>query len=151
LRIGMKASAKALWRLHDKRLAIALAMLLLCPAQARASFETDLLDRWYILLGQANESGLAGLLSPRATIRLNDIGVTQTRSEFLDSMKEWRAAIKGGNIRYRIETTSAGAAIALVCYEFRSNDLMTRESFRIAQGLITRSEQTTIAEGCRKF
>jgi len=131
--------------------AAGLACIVLAPMAARASLETDILDRWYVLLGKADATGLAGLLSPKARIKLEDIGTTQTKREFLESMEEWREAIDGGSIRYRIEATSAGTATALVCYQFKSNDLMTKEVFRIASGLITQSVQTTVAENCRDF
>ena len=57
-------------------------------------------------------------------------------------MEEWRAAIEGGVIRYHIEATSAGRATALVCYQFKTSDLLTKEAFRMVNGLITQSEQT---------
>jgi hypothetical protein len=134
-----------------KLFAALLACLVLLPPTARASLETDILDRWYALLGKADATGLAGLLSPKARIKLEDIGATQTKREFLDSMAEWREAIAGATIRYRIEKTAAGTATALVCYRFESNDLMTKEVFRIASGLITQSVQTKLAESCRDF
>lgn len=137
---------------RTKAVLLALAAgLTLLTTPARASLETDILDRWYALLGKANAAGLSGLLSPRARIRLNDLGVTQTKQEFLESMQEWGAAIKGGSIRYRIETTGAGQATAVVCYEFTSNEMMTRETFRMVSGLITRSDQAKLAEDCASF
>jgi hypothetical protein len=123
-----------------------LALAALTPA--RASLETDLLDRWYALLERADTDGLSGLLARSAKIELNDLGVTQTKQQFLASMDEWRAAIDGGSIRYRIETTAAGSAIALVCYDFASNDLLTRETFTFVAGHITRSQQRTVAKEC---
>jgi len=131
--------------------AASLTCVLLLPLAARASLETDILDRWYVLLGKADATGLAGLLAPKARIKLEDIGTTQTKREFLDSMEEWREAIDGGTIRYHIEATAAGTATALVCYQFKSNDLMTKEVFRIANGLITQSVQSTVAENCQDF
>ena len=132
-------------------IAASLACILLLPVTARASLETDILDRWYVLLGKADATGLSGLLSSKARIKLEDIGTTQTKREFLDSMEEWGEAIEGGSIRYRIQATAAGNATALVCYQFKSNDLLTKEVFRIASGLITQSVQTTVAENCKDF
>lgn len=128
---------------------LACATLLSLPAVA--SLETDILDRWYVLLGKADATGLAGMLAPRAEIKLEDIGTTQTKREFVDSMEAWAEAIDGGAIRYRIEDTAAGTATALVCYQFKSNELLTKEVFKIANGLITQSLQTKLAENCRDF
>ena len=36
----------------------------------------------------------------------------------------------------------------MVCYHFKSNDMLTRESFLIVAGLITQSDQTKVAEDC---
>ena len=129
----------------------AAAIVVALAAPARASLETDILERWYALLGTANASGLGSLLAPRARIKLDDLGVTQTKAEFLESMDEWREAISGGTIRYHVQTTSAGAATAVVCYQFKENELLTREVFRIVNGLITASEQSKVAESCKTF
>lgn len=126
--------------------AIVLAAGVFSPAWA--SFETDMLERWYSLLSRADADALSGLLARSAKIELNDLGVTQTKQQFLDSMEEWRVAIKGGSIRFQVESTSAGSATALVCYDFAANDLLTRESFTFVNGLITRSRQMTVAENC---
>ena len=83
------------------------------PQAAHASLETDILDRWYALLGAANADGLGRLLAPRAKIKLDDLGLTQSKQEFLDSMAEWRDAIAGGSVRYRVQSTAAGRATAL--------------------------------------
>ena len=139
--------------MRDKfgRLFIALLACVALPLPAHASLETDILDRWYALLVKADAVGLAGMLAPKARITLEDIGTTQTKREFIDSMEEWREAIDGGSIHYRIEATAAGTATALVCYRFASNELLTREVFRIASGLITRSVQTKEADSCQSL
>jgi len=121
------------------------------PSTAYASLETDILDRWYTLLGTANADGLGRLLAPRARIKLDDLGLTQTKQEFLDSMEEWRDAIAGGSVRFRVQSTAAGSATALVCYHFKSNDMLTKENFRIVGGLITQSDQTKVADDCGTF
>mgnify|MGYP000196197295 CR=1 FL=1 len=129
----------------------ALFAVAILPVTAHASLETDILDRWYSLLGKADATGLAGMLAPKAKIKLEDIGTTQTKAEFLDSMAAWSEAIDGGSIRYRVEATAAGTATALVCYHFRSNDLLTKEVFRMVNGLITQSQQSKLAENCQGF
>lgn len=131
--------------------ALLLAFAVLAPGIARASLETDIVDRWYALLANANANALSGLLAPRARIVMDDLGLNQTKAEFLDSMAEWKDSIAGGTIRYRIESTAAGRASAIVCYHFKANDRMTRETFRFASGLITRSEQVKLAEDCKAF
>ncbi|MGE0282507.1 MAG: nuclear transport factor 2 family protein [Rhizobiaceae bacterium] len=128
--------------------ALLMACVVMLPTMAHASLETDILERWYALLGKADATGLDGLLAPRAKIKLNDLGTTQTKAEFLESMDAWREAIDGGAIRFRIDATAAGRATALVCYRFKSNDLLTREVFLMTRGLITQSEQSKVGDNC---
>jgi hypothetical protein len=125
-----------------------LAFVAMLPTTTYASLETDILERWYALLGKADATGLDGLLASRAKIKLDDLGTTQTKAEFLQSMDGWREAIDGGTIRFRIDSTAAGRATALVCYRFKSNDLLTREVFLMVRGLITRSEQSKVGDDC---
>lgn len=126
----------------------AIALALLAAAPARASLETDLLDRWYVLLGRADAGALDGLMARSAKVQLVDIGVTQTKQEFLDSMAEFANAIQGGSIRYKVERASANMAVALVCYHFPPTDKLVRERFTFRQGLVATSVQETVAENC---
>lgn len=130
--------------------ATALALLALSPA-ARASLETDMLDRWYQLLAKADADALSGLIASGATIELVDLDITQTKQEFLASINEFEAAIAGGSVRYRIESTAANTATALVCYDFVSNDLLTRERFTFARGQVVESVQSKVADNCAQL
>jgi hypothetical protein len=117
----------------------------------RATLEVDLVSRWYTLLARADEIGLSGMLAANAKIQLDDTGVTQNKRQFLASLDGWRETIKDGNIQFKLETASAGAATALVCYKFSSNDLLTRERFQIVSGRITYSRQSVVAQDCNSF
>lgn len=130
------------------KLAFATLAILAVTAPARASLEMDLVNRWYALLGKADANALSGLMARSAKVQLVDLGVTQTKQEFLDSMSQFAEAIRGGSIRYKIEKVSANTATALVCYHFPSNDKLTRESFTFRQGLVATSVQEPVAENC---
>ncbi|EBX4816798.1 nuclear transport factor 2 family protein, partial [Salmonella enterica subsp. enterica serovar Newport] len=118
---------------------------------AAASLERDVLARWYALLQHADANALSGLMARNARVQLVDLGVTQTKQEFLGSMSEFAQAMKGGKIRYRVERAAANSASALVCYNFASNDVLARESFTFQQGLIATSVQETVAQDCNDF
>jgi hypothetical protein len=90
-------------------------------------------------------------LSANAVIKLNDIGTSQTKAEFLESMPEWKNAIEGGSIRHKTDGQLEGASAYKVCYQFKSNELLTREVFTVSDGKIESSEQTTMAESCADF
>ena len=98
-----------------------------------------------------DRTSLAELLSDDARIRLHDIGVEQTKPEFIASMDEWRGAVAGATIRHRIEKAETGLVTVIVCYDFPGNDLLTRESFALSGSRITASSQETIAESCSGY
>ncbi len=139
--VGMKA-----FRLFLIIVAVVSGLL---PAYGQAA--DQIVAGWYQALEAADEDGLARLLSEKAIIRLDDIGITQNKTEFLGTMGEWRLAIEGGNIRHRIERTAGDTTTALACYHFPDNDMLVRETFKVADGLIVESVQTRVAEDCSGY
>lgn len=126
---------------------------LVWAAAAMPAFADDgaVIDRWYTALLAADRAGLADLLSDDARIDLADLGVEQGKQEFLDSMDEWEASVKGAAIRHRIEKSEGGVSTVFACYDFPGNDLLMQETFTIAGERITASSQATIAENCDSF
>lgn len=110
-----------------------------------------IVDRWFAALQAADAAVLGDLLSPNAVIKLNDIGTSQSKAEFLDSMTEWKSAIEDGTIRHKPDGEMDDASAYKVCYTFANNELLTREVFTMANGKIVSSEQTTLAESCAGF
>lgn len=131
----------------------ALLVVLLWTAAVRPAFADDgaVIDRWYAALLAADRAGLADLLSDDARIELADLGIEQSKREFLDSMDEWEASAKGATIRHRIEKSEGGVSTVFACYDFPGNDLLMQETFAIAGDRITASSQATIAENCDSF
>ncbi len=128
--------------------ALALPQLI---APAWASDAEAVLAAWYDALARADSASLDGLLADDAVIRLEDVGIEQTKDEFLASMDEWAVAVDGGGIRHRIEQQEGNSVTALVCYDFPDNELMTREWFVLVDGHIIESVQATVAEHCGEF
>jgi hypothetical protein len=126
---------------------------LVWAAAAMPAFADDgaVIDRWYAALLAADRAGLADLLSDDARIELADLGVEQGKQEFLDSMDEWEASVKGAAIRHRVEKSEGGVSTVIACYDFPGNDLLMQETFAIAGDRITASSQATIAENCDSF
>jgi hypothetical protein len=111
----------------------------------------SVIGRWYIALLSADRAGLSDLLSDDARIDLTDLGVVQSKQEFLASMDEWEAAAKGATIRHRIEKSEGGVSTVIVCYDFPNNDLLMQETFALVGDRIAASSQATIAENCDSF
>lgn len=133
-------------------LATLLVSAIVLPAVAAERH--PVLDAWYSALLAADSGKLGDLLSSEAEIRLEDLGIVQTRQEFLDSLDEWKDAIDGGSIDWRSDPDAADDEMrpaVLVCYRFPGNDLMTRETFTLSQGKVTGSVQTTLGESCEGF
>ncbi len=129
------------------RLVAALLAVVLGSTSAFAD-EAATIDKWFIALFQANGPALEQLLTADAEIELRDLGVTQTRAQFIDSMGEWAVAIRDGKIRFKQD---GAASTYKVCYEFAESEVMTREVFTFANGLIARSVQTRLADNCAGY
>ncbi|CAN7531422.1 DUF4440 domain-containing protein [Aminobacter sp. LjRoot7] len=130
-----------------RTIATVLALLVTAGAIAQES----IVDRWYQALLKADGPALSQLLADNATIRLDDIGVTQSKSEFIASMDEWQTAVKGANIRHKIEAEMGDTVVVRTCYDFPNNDMTTRETFTTRSGLIVANTQMTIGENCDGF
>ena len=75
----------------------ALAALVMLPHGALAGPE-ETLNSWYTMLQSGSDARIAGLLADDAVIILEDIGVEQSKAEFVDSLDEWKDAITGGSL-----------------------------------------------------
>ena len=76
------------------RILAVVAALFSALTPALSADNDDIITRWYSMLVAANEDGLASLLSDKVVIKLEDIGISQNKSEFLGTMGEWRIAIE---------------------------------------------------------
>lgn len=133
---------------------MALPVLALSFSAAVAVAQSSLLDRWYTALFDVNRVAIADLLADDAVINLEDLGVSQTRDEFIASLDEWEEAVKDANIAWQLEEGAIaddGQATALVCYQFPDNELLIREVFVFRDGKIAGSTQTTAGDSCEAF
>ena len=116
--------------------------------------QNSLLDRWYTALFDVNRVAIADLLADDAVIALEDLGVTQTRAEFIEALDEWEEAVENANLAWQLEAgTEADAtkASVLVCYQFPDNETMIREVFGFRDSKIVSSVQTTVGDSCENF
>jgi hypothetical protein len=130
---------------------LTVAALLSALTPSFAAGNDDIITRWYSMLVAANEDGLGSLLSDKVVIKLEDIGITQNKSEFLGTMGEWRIAIAGGGIRHKVEKNDGDVTTVLACYDFAENDILIRETFKIDDGLIGENTQARVADDCNAF
>ncbi|TGT23201.1 nuclear transport factor 2 family protein, partial [Mesorhizobium sp. M4B.F.Ca.ET.169.01.1.1] len=93
---------------------------MLVTSIVRASADDGaIIDRWYSALLVADRSELSDLLSDDVRMKLDDIGVVQTKEDFIASIDEWQQAVAGAAIRHRIEKSENGETTVLACYDFQ--------------------------------
>ncbi|UVK39855.1 nuclear transport factor 2 family protein [Mesorhizobium sp. AR10] len=131
-------------------IALAGTALLFSVMSARAD-DGAIIDRWYSALLVADRTELTDLLADDVRIKLDDLGVVQSKQEFIDSIDEWQGAVAGAAIRHRIEKTEAGVTTVIACYDFPNNDMLMQETFAITDNRITASSQAAIAENCNGY
>ena len=136
-----------------RSLVFVLLMGILLPASA-AYAQSSLLDRWYTALFDVNRVAIADLLAEDAVIKLEDLGVSQTKAEFIESLDEWEDIVKTANLAWQLEEDTVvdeTQATVLVCYQFPDNELLIREVFAFGDGKIVSSTQTTADDSCEEF
>ena len=138
--------------MHRISWGIILAATLLMSSLVRASADDGaVINCWYSALLVADRTELADLLSDDVRMKLDDIGVVQTKKDFIASIDEWQGAVAGAAIRHRIEKSENGETTVLACYDFPSNDTLIRETFTVAGGRITASTQKAVAQDCSAY
>ena len=111
----------------------------------------ETVSAWYEALLKVDRDAIGSMLAPGAMVKLEDLGVTQTRDEYIAALDEWEDAVAGATIRHRIEGTEGDVTTVLACYDFPENDILIRETFDIAGEQIAGNTQTTIADNCDGF
>lgn len=125
-----------------------LAAVAILPARAD---DAAVLDQWYAALVKPDRERLSSLLAEDAVIKLEDLGMEQSRGDFISSMDEWESAVEGSQIRHKVEKSEGGVTTVLACYDFPDNDILMRETFRIAGEKIAESTQVTVADNCDAY
>ncbi|BCG99220.1 nuclear transport factor 2 family protein [Mesorhizobium loti] len=128
----------------------AAAALLIAIVAARAD-DGAIISRWYSALLVADRTELADLLADDVRIKLEDLGVVQSKQEFIAALDEWKGAVAGAAIRHRIEKSEDGVTTVIACYDFPDNDMLMQETFAVTDNRITASSQAAIAENCEAY
>ncbi|QKC81173.1 nuclear transport factor 2 family protein [Mesorhizobium sp. NZP2077] len=133
------------------RLAVFTAAALLIAIIAARADDGAIISRWYSALLVADRTELADLLADDVRIKLDDLGVVQSKQEFIASLDEWKGAVAGAAIHHRIEKSEGGVTTVIACYDFPDNDMLMQETFAVADNRITASSQAAIAENCEGY
>ncbi|RUW57774.1 nuclear transport factor 2 family protein [Mesorhizobium sp. M7A.F.Ca.US.008.03.1.1] len=144
----MKTTARKVVNIRST--ALTAASLLTAIIAARAD-DRALIGRWYSALLVADRTELSDLLADDVRIKLDDLGIVQSKQEFIASVDEWKGAVAGAAIRHRIEKSEDGVTTVVACYDFPNNDMLMQETFAVTDNRITASSQAAIAENCDGF
>ncbi|MCR4268041.1 nuclear transport factor 2 family protein [Nitratireductor sp. ZSWI3] len=113
-----------------------------------AADDASTLSAWYDALIAADRQRIGDLLTDDARIHLDDLGIEQSKEEFLAALDEWEESVRGADIRYRVDGEQDGMAIVAVCYEFPGNQVLMNEQFRIDADRIRASVQSNVSDDC---
>jgi|GEM_PF-568223 len=105
-------------------------------------------ERWFAALGSVNKREFNALIADDAVIVLKDLGVDQTKQEFISALAEWQRLTRGANIIYRYVAIEDNTVTVNVCYRFRSNEQLNQESFTFDDEQITGSVQEFKGDDC---
>ena len=133
-------------------LAAAASLPITGPAAANGDLPAPV-KAWYGALGTVDRTALEDLLTDNAQIDLRDLGIVQTKGEFLESLDAWAEANKDAEILTRLGEGAGGdtAVTVEVCYRFPSNEALFEESFELSGEKIAGSVQQQISENCSGF
>jgi hypothetical protein len=105
-------------------------------------------ERWFAALGSVNKREFEAIIAEDARIVLKDLGVEQTKQEFISALAEWQRLTRGANIIYRYVSIEENTVTVNVCYRFRSNEQLNQESFTFEDEQITGSVQEFKGDDC---
>ncbi len=130
--------------------AVAMAVFPFSPVHSATNvIETPQeVERWFVALGGVDRREFRNLIADNALINLKDLGVTQTKNEFIASLDEWAAATKEASVVYRYQAISDDNAVVQVCYRFKYNETLSVEKFTFSNEKITSSVQEKMGNNC---
>jgi hypothetical protein len=134
-----------------RQLLAAFAFCALSSATLAAGGAEAVVEKWYAALEAVDRAAFQEIISDDAVITLTDLETDQNKREFIESLDEWQDAMHGASIRHKTETATPETASVLVCYKFPGNETLGRETFRVENGRIRESVQTTIGDSCANF
>ena len=134
-----------------RKLTAALLFCAFSSAALAAENAEAIVEKWYAALEAVDRLVFEEIIADDAVITLNDLETYQNKREFIDSLDEWEDAMKGAEIRHKIETSTPDTASVLICHSFPGNETLGRETFRVEGGKVRESVQTVIGDSCAEY
>lgn len=105
---------------------------------------------FYAALGNTDigDAIISEIVSDDLVVELRDLGITQNRDEFLESLPQVREALEEKPVTHRIMEVGEGVIVVTACYEFNSNDFLARETVSFTDNLISTVVQEELSDDC---
>ncbi|MEL7430567.1 MAG: nuclear transport factor 2 family protein [Pseudomonadota bacterium] len=110
--------------------------------------DSGAVDRWYKALRSNDRAAFAELMTEDARVFLNQLGVVQSREEFIESLDVWEEVSADVQIYVSLDRVDEERLVATVCYQFPENSYTNSEMFSFDDGKIFQQVQERIQEGC---
>jgi len=134
---------------HFIRLIIlGLPLILVACSEEKSTSEIPIIDQWYTALKTSDRTTFDTMLAANARIQIMDLGITQTKAEFIEALDNWEEAAKELKLSHEIGKVNETSATVEVCYEFPSNSFTNEETFEFSDGKVVSQVQQQIEEGC---
>ena len=112
---------------------------------------SPIVQRWFLALTTVDRRQFNKLLANDAKIELRDLGITQTKEEFIEALDNWEDATKGAILLTRPMTSVAGKDVIETCYRFEKNEQLNRETYYSSNDEITSIVQEYVGDKCIGF
>ncbi len=130
----------------------ALAQSAVSVAESKGQYSlSPVVQRWFQALTTVDRREFNKLLAEDAKIELRDLGITQTKAEFIEALDNWEDATKGAILLTRPLTSIGGKDVIETCYRFEENEQLNRETYISSQEVITSVIQELIGDKCVGF
>lgn len=118
------------------------------PAQAQDDGPPAPVAYFYEALRNSDRAMMGVILSDEVVIVLQDIGIEQSKMEFIAALDEWESLSEDLTIDVTLLESDTNAVTVEVCYDMGETQQLTEESFEIDNEQIVSLSQATIAENC---
>lgn len=131
---------------------LTLAPSIIAPSIVRSQeLAPEPIMTWYKSLKTNDANAIAGLLTDNAVIKLEDLGISQTKEEFIASLDQWAELNGDVNILTRTASVAGNKVEMKVCYRFTSNEVLNLETFELIETKIAKSVQKQLSKTCEDF
>lgn len=127
---------------------LATCAALALPASSQEQGPPAPIAYFYDALRNADHAMMGVILAEEVVIVLQDLGVEQSKLEFMASLDEWESMGEDLKIDVTVLESDTSSYTVQVCYDMGESQQLTEEHFEIENEQIVSLTQATIADNC---